>query len=328
MLAADALMVAAQRMEVPIEESIAECEIAIGNNDIKAPPMLEPKQAVNELSQDLERRHGLQGALSGLSTGFQRLDEKTEGFQMGEFWIIGARPGVGKTAIALNMAEQLSIVNAIPSLFVSLEMSSVAIGRRLVSMNAQINGGSIRKGSFTAADFGRMASFNVRYAKSSLYILNSPGGIKISRLLNAIRAAIRRWKVKVVFIDYLQKIRPDEKGEKRTYEIGDTSGRLVHLAKTENVNITALAQLNRDPDKNGKRSPVVSDLADSKSIEADADFIGLLERPIQVDGGGFDDCAARLIVAKQRDGETGIVPLSFQGWFCRFKDGTRNDPEI
>lgn len=323
-LAADLLMRRAQDVTVPIGQSIAECEAAIAPQDFRAPPIVEPKALAARLADDLERRFNLQGALSGIATGFSGLDKITDGLQRGELWVIGARPNVGKTSLSLNIAEQVAILDGVPLLFVTLEMSAVALSRRLLSMNGPVNAGEIRRGSFSEPDFKRMVAFSARFSAAPFYVLDSPGGIRITQLCHSIRAAIRRWKIQVVVLDYLQKIRPDVKGEKRTYEIGDTTSVLVELVKRENVNMLALAQLNREPEKNAKRPPILSDLADSKSIEADADFVGLLERPI--DG---DENVARLHVAKQRDGERGVVPLVFHGWHCRFRMGAHQpSPEI
>lgn len=228
------------------------------------------------------------------------------------------------TALALNVADHISLNLGVPSLFVSLEMSALALGRRLASMRGEINGGTIRSGQFSEQDLKKLAIFNGKLAASPLKVLDAPGGIRINQLCHSIRAAIKRWGIKVVFLDYLQKIRPDSKGEKRTYEIGDTSSQLVELVKRENINLFALAQLNRENEKDKGRPPRLSDLADSKSIEADADFVGLLDRPIK-----GDENMATLRIAKQRDGERETIPLAFQGWHCRFRMGTwKTDPQI
>lgn len=316
MLAADALLTGAERLETPLADSMAEFDEFLDKAQTNAPPILDGKATAQAVSEDLERRFGLQGALSGISTGIEGLDKITDGIQLGEVWIIGARPSVGKTALSLNIADHISLTLGIPTLFVSLEMSGLALGRRLASMRAEVNGNAIRSGQFTENDFKRLTTFSAKLAASPLKILDSPGGIRINQLCHSIRAAIKRWGIKVVFLDYIQKIRPDSKGEKRTYEIGDTSAQLVELVKRENVNLFALAQLNRESEKERGREPRLSDLADSKSIEADADFVGLLNRPI--DG---DERKAHLRVAKQRDGERGVIPLVYHGWHCRFRMG-------
>lgn len=313
MIAAHALLAGAERLDKPLSESTAEFEEIVGQSQTNTPPVLGGKELAHQLNDDLERRFELNGALSGIDTGFSGLNAITDGLQMAEFWVVGARPNVGKTALMMNIADHVAITQRIPSLVVSLEMSAVALSRRLLSSRGSINGKSIRSGTFTPDGFRAFASFNAKLKDAPLYVLDSPGGIRITQLCHAIRAAIKRWGVKVVFIDYLQKIRPESKGEKRTYEIGDTSAQLLDLTKREKINLFALAQLNRENEKEKGRSPRLSDLADSKSIEQDADFVGLLDRPI--DG---DETKATLRVAKQRDGERGTINLQFQGWHCRF----------
>lgn len=314
MIAAHQLLSGASELHKPLQDTVSEFESILGQADANTPPILEGQKLARNVNDDLERRSQLNGALSGIDTGLHGLNRITDGLQMGEVWVIGARPSVGKTALALNVADHVAISGKIPSLFVSLEMSAIALGRRLLSMRSQISGNSIRRGTFTPQEFKSLAVFHGRLKESPIYILDSPGGIRITQLCHSIRAAIKRWGIKVVFIDYIQKIRPDSKGEKRTYEIGDTSSQLVELVKRENINLFALAQLNRESEKDKGRPPRLSDLADSKSIEADADFVGLLDRPIN-----GDESKATLRVAKQRDGERGIIPLEFEGQFCRFK---------
>jgi replicative DNA helicase len=327
-LTGDQLMKRAADPTQSVTEAICEAELALAPEVSKAPPIIEPKDQAKALVSDLERRFELQGKRSGIETGFHKLDEMTDGLQLSEFWIIGARPNVGKTAIALNIAHHVAFVQRIPSLFVSLEMTSVALNRRLTSMHCKIDGMKIRRGDFNAGDFKKITTFTSALSSAPWHILDSPGGISLGTLLRSVRSAIRKWGIKVVFLDYLQKIRPESKGEKRTYEIGEATSALVDLVKREKINMLALAQLNRESEKEKGRQPRNSDLADSKSIEADADFVGLLHRPI--DG---DDRRANLIVAKQRDGERGVVPLVFRGEHCQFlphspidePEPTRND---
>lgn len=313
MIAGHTLTASAEQMDRPLIDSIAEFEDILGQSQTNTPPVLGGKQLAHQLNDDLERRFELNGALSGIDTGFSGLNAITDGLQAGELWVIGARPSVGKTGLMLNIANHVALTQGIPCLIVSLEMSAVALTRRLLACRGSVNGTSIRRGTFTPDEFKALAGFYAKLKDAPLYILDSPGGIKITQLCHAVRAAIKRWGVRVVFIDYLQKIRPESKGEKRTYEIGDTSSQLVDLTKREKINLFALAQLNRENEKEKGRPPRLSDLADSKSIEADADFVGLLDRPIN-----GDETRATLRVAKQRDGERGTIHLQFQGWHCRF----------
>lgn len=301
----------------PVQDAIRAIYDDLSDAQSRTPTIYEPKAGASLLIDDLERRHQLQGKRSGIPTGIESLDEITDGLQLGEFWVIGARPSVGKTTLGLNIAESVVFKEKIPCLFVSLEMTAASLLRRMLSMCSRIDSRSIRRGLFNQGDFKSMTAFTARLSASPFYVMDAPGGAKDSVICNAIRASVRRWGVKVVILDYIQKIKPENKGEKRTYEIGDTTSRLVEVAKRENICLLSLAQLNRDKDKQ-QRSPIVSDLADSKAIEADADFIGLLDRPVLDREGKLTDELARLHIAKQRDGERGILDLKFDGKHHRF----------
>lgn len=318
-MAADALLYSASDMGKPLADSISMFESELVDSRPKTPPIHEPRASAELLINNLERRHQLQGKRSGIKSGINSLDNITDGLQLGEFWVIGARPGAGKTTLSLNIAESVAFVEGIPCLFVSLEMSAEALLLRMLSMHTRINARDVRRGLFNAGDFKSMTVFTAKLSRTPFYIMDAPGGAKDSVICNSIRAAIRRWGVKVVILDYIQKIKPESKGEKRTYEIGDTTGKLVELTKREKINLFALAQLNRDKDKQA-RAPMVSDLADSKAIEADADFIGLLDRPVRDSNGDLDESRALLHVAKQRDGERGTIELSFDGSHHRFSE--------
>ncbi len=323
MIAADALLRGAESLGDPLTDAMSEFNDIMENASTNAPPLHDARAAALLLGADLEKRFELNGKLSGIDCGLSGLNAITDGLQPGEFWIIGARPNVGKTALMLNIAEHVSINQGIPSLIVTLEMSMTALCRRLASMRGEINGNSIRRGQFTETEFKSLTMFNSKFAASPMYFLDSPGGVGITQLIHSIRSAIRRYGIKVVFIDYLQKIRGDGKSEKRTYEIGEVSSRLVELTKREQINLFALAQLNRESEKEKGRAPKLSDLADSKSIEADADFVGLLDRPIL-----NDETKATLRVAKQRDGERGTLNLTYRGWHCRFTMGQWEFPSV
>lgn len=322
MMAAHALLEGAQAKDRPLESAMADFESIMEQAQTNAPPILEGVHLAKSLTDDMERRHALAGALSGIDTGFDDLNKHTDGLQAGEMWVVGARPSVGKTALALNIADHVALNLGVPCLFVSLEMSAMALCRRLLSMRSRIDGEKIRNGQFTDQDFCKFPTFMGALKRSPFKILESPGGIGVTQLCSSIRASIRRFGIKVVFIDYLQKIRADKKGEKRTYEIGDVSSKLVELTKRENVNMFCLAQLNRENEKDKGRSPRLSDLADSKSIEADADFVGLLDRPINGDEG-----QAILRIAKQRDGARESIPLTYVGKHCQFLPGTFHRPD-
>lgn len=274
-------------------------------------PTLDGNAAGERMLADLERRYSLQGKLSGLDTGFKLLNHMTEGIQYGEQMIIGARPSQGKTALGLCMFSH-SVFNNVPSLFVSLEMSVEAIMRRFCGIKTFIPIKAIRAGNYTPEMFAKFANFRLQLKRHPAYFVDGVDGMGISEIRSRINRMVAKHGIKFVLIDYLQKIKPSEKHEKRTYEVAEVSSRLKSLAYDNNVAMVTLAQLNRDNVKGEKkesRPPRLSDLADSGQIERDADVVGLIHR---------EGNNAKLIIAKQRDGETGVVPLYFDAIHARF----------
>lgn len=272
-------------------------------------PALYAKEVAQQLLDYLEARSNLNGKRSGLSTGFYDLDELTDGLQGGEQFILAARPSVGKTALALNVVQRVCLMDGYPTLFVSLEMSARALAGRLLSSGCDVGMKSIRSGRFTEQELKSMTGFVVRFKSANLCIVQGLSGVHTDQLAGIIRREHAKQPFKLVVTDYLQKIRATERHEKRTYEVGETSGMLKALAVETGAAFLTVAQLNRDPDKDKPRMPRMSDLADSGQIERDADVIGLLHRDGEKGG---------LFIAKQRDGETGMVNLHFDGKHCRF----------
>lgn len=278
-------------------------------------PVLDGSQSGQLLVDDLERRHNLNGELSGLDTGFDRFNSLTEGLQFGEQTLIGARPSMGKTAIGLNIFEHAVFRRGIPSLLVSLEMSTASVMRRILSSHCSIPMNDIRRGSYTHENFQSFMGFNRIVNRMPLYIIDATFGLSIGELCYRVRSSVLKHGIKLVVIDYLQKIQPAAKQEKRTYEIGDISGKLKSLAVETKAAFLTLAQLNRESEKDKGRVPRISDLADSGQIERDADTIALIHRD-RTDPSG----ETQLVIGKQRDGETGVVNLTFNGKYCRFEN--------
>lgn len=280
-------------------------------------PAYGPVQLADKLRDYLEWRFNLQGKRSGFETGFYNFDRLTDGLQKGEQTIIAARPSIGKTAIALNIVEKVCFGQGIPTLFMSLEMSAEALTRRLLSGMKGIPMNSLKSGTFTEPDFKGFTAFLVQLKHSQLYIVDAVSGMSGNQVKSAIKWMHRKHGVQLVVVDYLQKIKANEKHEKRTYEVAEISGMLKGLAVSTGAAFLTLAQLNREPDKDKRqRPPRISDLADSGQIERDADTIGLLHR---------NDHEANLAIAKQRDGETGLVQLYFDGEHCRFENPRGNE---
>jgi len=273
------------------------------------------------LTSHLERRFNLQGAKSGVVTGLHDLDRITDGLQFGEQTIIGARPSQGKTALATTIIYKACLIDKQPTLVVTLEMSVETPLRRVLANYARIPIGRLRSGNLQEADFAKIATFNDLLGKSPIYFMDATSGTDISQICVTIKRLAKDSGLKLAIIDYLQKIKSTGSHEKRTYEVAQVSGALKSVAVASGVALLTLAQLNREPEQNKGRPPRLSDLADSGQIERDGDCIALLERNRE-QGQGHE---ARLHVAKQRDGEIGVVDLHFKGEYCVFENKSNSE---
>lgn len=300
---------------------IAELENALAKPLKDERLTLMPKDVARALTDHLEYRFNLNGKRSGIETGFCKLDYLLDGLQFAEMTILAARPGMGKTALACNIVDKVCLVGKIPTLLLSLEMTAAALSRRLLSANARIPMQRLKSGAFIESDLPKIAAFNALMCQSPIYIRESFGGMSASEAASLIRRGANRKGVKLVVLDYLQKLKSDHKQEKRTYEIAEASGVLLDAIKQTGVAFLCLAQLNRESEKDKGRRPRLNDLADSGQIERDADNVLLLDR------NRAEPFRASLIIAKQRDGETGIVPLHFNGEFCQFSEETNQSEQ-
>lgn len=273
------------------------------------------KSVVSRFIDSTQERFSRQGQLSGITSGFYRLDQMTDGFQFGELAIIAARPSIGKTAIAIAIAKAAAIDSRIPTLFISLEMSDESIVRRMVSTIGTIPMQDIKTGQLDQGGMKAMSTASAKIAGSPIHFVSGSSVSNIATITAVIRRAVRKWGVKLVLVDYLQKIHGSKAAEKKTYEIAEVSGRLKSVASDTKTAVVALAQLNRENEKDKGRVPRLTDLADSGQIERDADLVLLLNRERNQPQG-----EAVIAIAKQRDGECGLVPLWYDGQYCRFSD--------
>lgn len=286
--------------------------------EILEPKATDGRQSAQEFIGYLERIHNLDGKLSGIPTGFYDLDRKLCGLQFGEQTVIAARPSQGKTAIGLNIASQVCLRDKVPTLIVSAEMSRNALLRRMLSAWGRVDMNTLKAGGYCESVFKKIIAFNTMLKDAPLYILEACNGIDCHKVAMAVHKYARRHGVRFVVVDYLQKIKSTVKAEKRTYEVAEVSGELKAAAVKSNVALLTLAQLNRESEKDKGRMPRVSDLADSGQIERDADTVMLIHRPRTQDDP--DGAQAKLVIGKNRDGETGIVDLRFEGKFCEFQN--------
>lgn len=285
-------------VEQTVEKNIAACD---------------GQQASRQLINDLERRYSLQGKHSGVVTGFGKLDRILDGLQYGELTVVGARPSQGKSALGLAVAEQAAIVDQVPTLFVTMEMSIPALMRRLLAMNKNIPLTAIKQGQMTEVQFTMATGFVSLVNQRPLYFLDHVAGVAIDRLTAEIRSQCRRHDIQLVVVDYLQKIKASERNEKRCYEVASVSQRLKSIAVQTNTAVLCMAQLNREPDREKNRPPRLADLADSSQIERDADSVLLLQLDKETG-------EAKLWIAKNRDGEIGCCDLYLNGPYVRYEN--------
>lgn len=258
------------------------------------------------------------GKITGIKTGFTGVDAATAGLQNSDLIILAARPGVGKTSFALNIAENAAIREKVPVAIFSLEMSKEQLVNRVISSEALVESGKLRVGDIDSNDMTKIAHSLKDLVTAPIYIDDTPG-INVSE----IRAKCRRLKMEkglgLVVIDYLQLMQGHRRGDNRAQEIGEISRSLKIMAKELNVPVITLSQLSRATEKLSRR-PVLSDLRESGSIEQDADIVIMLSRPIAEEGEEVDT-SGNIIecnIAKNRAGECGIINLAWRGEYTKF----------
>lgn len=275
--------------------------------------------AVDAALEEIEAARGRDGKMTGIPTGFQGLDQLTNGLHPGQMIIIAARPAMGKSTLALDFARAAAIKNNMPTIFFSLEMGRSEIAMRLMSAEGAVPLQNMRKGTLDSRDWTTIAATRGRINEAPLYIDDSP-----NMTLVEIRAKCRRLKqragLKMVVIDYLQLMTSGKRVESRQQEVSEFSRALKLLAKELGVPVIALSQLNRGPEQRADKKPALSDLRESGSIEQDADMVVLLHREAAYEKDSPRAGEADLIVAKHRNGPTDTITVAFQGHYSRFAD--------
>jgi len=282
-----------------------------------------PRDIIPRAIEAIERLYHTRDAFTGVPSGLIELDQMTSGFQKSELIIIGARPSVGKTALALTMAAHTSIKEKIPTAFFSLEMSDMQLMQRLISSEARIPSEKIRTGLLKMSDFQSIQDAAGQIYEAPLYIVDMPN----MKLLD-LRAMARRLKaqfdVQIIYVDYLTLITSENSLIPRHEQIAEISRSLKSLARELNIPVVALSQVKRDAE--GKK-PTLADLRESGSIEQDADVVMFLHRErvaSNKDGGDRDQAIdTELIVAKQRNGPIGDIEILFLPKFTKFVSKTQ-----
>jgi replicative DNA helicase len=303
-------------------------------NESRAQSGVQPvNNLVHEAIATIENYFGRQGQLGGLATGFVDLDRMTDGLHGSEMIVIAARPSMGKTSLAMNIVEHVALELKLPVGVFSLEMSAASLILRMMCSLARVNLGQIREGFMSEADFPKLTSAAGRLSASKLFI-DDTAGLSILQLRARARRMAQQHGIKLFVIDYLQLLNSTaaRAKENRQQEIADISSGIKALAKELNVPVIVLAQLNREIEKDRNRKPRMSDLRESGSIEQDADLIGMLYKPDTnedeeappVEAEGFP---VNLVIAKQRNGPTGDVHMTFLKPYTRFESAAKFSDE-
>lgn len=275
--------------------------------------------AMEDAVAEIERAGTLADGMTGVPTGFRELDELTNGFGGGQMIIIAARPAMGKSTLALDVARAASVGNGAATVFFSLEMGRAEIATRMLAAEASIPMQVLRKGNLEPRDWTKLAATQSRIHDAPLFIDDSA-----NMTLAEIRAKCRRLKqtdnLRMIVIDYLQLLTSGKKVESRQQEVSEFSRALKLLAKELDVPVIALSQLNRASEQRADKMPAISDLRESGSLEQDADMVILLHREAVYEKDHPRAGEADFILAKQRNGPTGNVTVAFQGHFSRFQD--------
>ncbi|MBN2532957.1 MAG: replicative DNA helicase [Spirochaetales bacterium] len=282
------------------------------------------KDIINPTIDAIEKHYKNKGNYTGIPSGFRELDELTSGFQDSEFIIIGARPSVGKTALALTMAGNMAIKSKIPVGFFTLEMSNMALMQRMLSSEARLDTKKIRSGLLKRADFNNLMNAASKIYEAPLFIEDTPN----LRLLD-LRALARRMvaieKVQIIFIDYITLITSETKDLPRHEQIAEISRSLKALARELNIPVVVLSQVRRETE--GK-VPTLADIRESGSIEQDADVVIFIHREKKASGQPDEQPKGEeteIIIAKQRNGPIGSLRLTFLKEYTKFENRSSED---
>jgi len=278
-------------------------------------------QIIGHSIDALEERQGNKTLVTGVSTGYSRLDNLTSGFQNSDLILLAARPSMGKTALALNIARNAAIDADTPVAVFSVEMSKEQLSMRLLCAEARIDSSRLRSGFFSREDWVSLTNAAEVLSDAEIYIDDSPDLTAMS-----IRAKARRLKmdknIGLIIIDYVQLMKGRASAERRDLEISEISRGLKALAKELDIPVLALSQLNRKLEERHDKRPQLSDLRESGALEQDADVVAFIYRDevYNKDENNPNKGIAELLLKKQRNGPTGEIKLAFISTYTRFED--------
>ncbi|MEK7759864.1 MAG: replicative DNA helicase, partial [Pseudomonadota bacterium] len=260
-----------------------------------------------------------ESAITGVSTGFKDLDDMTSGLQAGDLVIVAGRPSMGKTSLAMNIAESAAVGSKLPVAIFSMEMPGEQLAMRMMASLGRINAHKVRTGKLEDDDWPRLTHAIGMLAEAPIFIDDTPALTPLELRTRA-RRLKREHGLGMIVVDYLQLMQAPESSENRATEISGITRSLKGLAKELSVPVIALSQLNRSLEQRPNKRPVMSDLRESGAIEQDADVILFIYRDEVYNEDSQDKGTAEIIIGKQRNGPTGKVKLTFLGEYTRFEN--------
>jgi len=311
-----------------IDSVLDEAEHAIFEiSENKIRPSFYPiRDIIKDSFKTIERLYAKKELVTGVATGFDKIDDITSGLQKSDLIIIAGRPSMGKTAFALNIAQYAALEMGVPVAIFSLEMAKEQLATRMLAAEARVDSQRLRKGFLGETDWPKLTTAAGRLSEAPIYIDDTPAITAIE-----MKAKSRRLKAEnglgLIILDYLQLMRGNSSRDSREQEISEISRSLKALAKELSVPVIALSQLNRKVEDRTSRRPQMADLRESGAIEQDADLIAFIYRD-EVYNRSDDNPEkgiAEIIIGKQRNGPTGTVKLAFQEKYTRFENLARID---
>jgi len=293
----------------------------ISDNDRRALSGFQSIQGLLTQAVDrIEELYQSGAGITGVSTGFKDLDNLTSGLQDADLVVIAGRPSMGKTSLAMNLAENAAVGSKLPVAVFSMEMPGQQLAMRMLSSLGRINAHRVRTGQLTQDDWPRLTSAMGLLDEAPIFVDDTPA-LTPSELRSRVRRLTREHgKLGLVIVDYLQLMQTGESSENRAVEVANITRALKVIAKEARVPVAVLSQLNRGLEQRPNKRPIMSDLRESGAIEQDADLILFIYRDEDYNEDSPEKGTAEIIVAKQRNGPTGTVRLTFLGEYTRFEN--------
>lgn len=270
-----------------------------------------------EYLDEMEKERGI----SGVASGFEGIDRLTGGFQKANLIVLAARPGMGKTSLALNIAQNIAVQGQAPVAIFSLEMSARELGERMMCSSARVSSHRVRTGTLSGDDYAKLVQAAGELEKADIFI-DDTAGLNMFELRAKARRLQTRQPLSLVIVDYLQLMSGDTRAENRQQEVSNISRAMKQLARELEVPVIAVSQLNRSPEARADREPQLADLRESGAIEQDADMVVFIyEDPSDPSSKGI----VKLKIAKNRNGPTDTIRLGFVKDYTKFRTLTRDD---